>query len=344
MKRLCYALSTCLLFAPFVSNLCAQAPGLGSISFASNKAGDFDIYIRDTDGENLRNLTNDPARELDLAWSPDGRFLAYVSNRNGDFKIYVMDTRTREHWRLTHRHEPEWAPAWAPDGKWIAFVSGGHENPPFGKIRSHIYKTSVNGADLVQLTDRGINGSPAWAPDSQWIAFISYHRGDERKGVYVMAADGRKLKRIDDKEVQALNGIFQNECAWAPNGEQIVFSIVVPRENRMHLCVIDIDGKNFRQLTQGPPILGNKDNFPFPEIREPAWSPDGKWIAYVFAKTFGTTDIYVIDAMGNGRGKPLVKERGQDLSPAWVPAGFLSVFPSAEQQTTLWGRLKQETN
>ena len=73
-----------------------------------------------------------------------------------------------------------------------------------------------------------------------------------------MDADGRRLKRINDKEVQALDGIIQGECAWSPDGEQIAFSMVVPRDDRMHLYVIDIDGKNFRQLTQESPYIGEQ--------------------------------------------------------------------------------------
>lgn len=53
-------------------------------------------------------------------------------------------------------------------------------------------------------------------------------------------------------------------------------------------------------------------------------SVDSKWIAYVYSDTvlWRTADIYVIDAEGNGRGKPLVAGVRQDLSPAWVPEGF----------------------
>ena len=346
---------TLLSYTLFINNICAQTYGAQYISYASNITGDYNIYLIDTNGENLGPLTNHPADERDPTWSPDGRFLAYASNRDGDLKIYVMDTKTGQHRRLTDRHEEEWAPAWSPDGKWIAFVSGSDEIiPPVKfKITSHIYKTDINGAHPVQLTDQGKNLKPAWSPDSQWIAFVSYHRGDDRKGIYVMDADGRRLRRIDDKKVQALNGIFQSECAWSPDGKQIAFSMIVPRNDRMHLGVIDIDGKNFHQLTQGGPILrpvpvgqvivNQVIKFPLPEIGSPVWSPNSKWIAYVYSDTVfgGTADIYVIEAEGNGRGKPFVNEIGRNLSPAWVPEGFLSVSPDAEKQTTLWGRLKQ---
>ena len=338
-KRVYFAFGVALVLVHtlLINNICAQTYGTQYISYVSNITEDYNVYRQDTNGENLRPLTNHPTDEKDLTWSPDGRFLAYTSNQDGTYKIYVLDIRTGKHWRLTDRHEREWTPAWSPDGKWIAFVSGNLEFIPGVKINltTDIYKADINGAHLVQLTDKGTNVGPTWSPDSQQIAFVSYHRGNERKGIYVMDADGRRLRRINDKEVQALDGIIQSERAWSPNGKQIAFSMVVPREDRMPLCVIDIDGKNFRQLTEGPPIQG---------IRQPVWSPNGKWIAYVYENTFGNADIYVIDAMGNGRGKPLVKAGGRDLSPAWVPEGFLSVSPSPEKQTTLWGRLKQSVH
>ena len=338
-KRVYFAFGVALVLVHtlLLNNIYAQTYGTQYISYVSNITEDYNVYRQDTNGENLRPLTNHPTDEKNLTWSPDGRFLAYTSNQDGTYKIYVLDIRTGKHWRLTDRHEREWTPAWSPDGKWIAFVSGNLEFIPGVKINltTDIYKADINGAHLVQLTDKGTNVGPTWSPDSQQIAFVSYHRGNERKGIYVMDADGRRLRRINDKEVQALDGIIQSECAWSPNGKQIAFSMVVPREDRMPLCVIDIDGKNFRQLTEGPPIQG---------IRQPVWSPNGKWIAYVYENTFGNADIYVIDAMGNGRGKPLVKAGGRDLSPAWVPEGFLSVSPSPEKQTTLWGRLKQSVH
>ena len=47
----------------------------------------------DSDGSNLRNLTNDPARDFSPSWSPDGRHIAFVSDRDGNEEIYVMELR-----------------------------------------------------------------------------------------------------------------------------------------------------------------------------------------------------------------------------------------------------------
>ncbi len=347
-----------------------DAAGSERISFTSNRTGNFNIYVMDIKGEHLRNVTNHPIDEFGPwvpswvpahTWSPDGRFLAYVSKRDGDFKIYVMDTRTKEHRRLIHHHKSEWFPAWSPDGRWIAFVSQSPEEVLQGKKSNHIYKTDVNGAHVFQLTaPGGYHGHPAWSPDSKQIAFFS-HKVGERSSLYVMNSDGKRLRRVPDGNIQAMKGVFRSECAWSPDGKQIAFSLSVPQVQRDHLCVIDVDGKNFRQLTRGGPIEGEKilekrepvkePAFPLltdalPWIGSPVWSPDGKWIAYVYSDRalWQVADIYIIDAEGNGPGKPLVEGVGQDLSPAWVPEGFLSVSPSPEKQTTLWGKLKQKTD
>lgn len=343
-------LSGCLLFIDDWSH----AAGSDRISFASNRSGNLDIYIIDTNGERLHRLTTNLIRKNnsglpwppDLTWSPDGHFLAYTSNRGGNLKTYIMDTKTREHRRLTDHHEGELYPAWSPDGKWIAYVAG-------DAGRSHIYKTDVNGAHPVELTDPGYYGRPAWSRDGKQIAFVSlsHDKVGMRNGLYVMNANGKRLRRVADRN----RGLFTSRCTWSPDGKQIAFSLYVLQAGRYHLCVIDVDGENFHQLTQGDPIVqplkGEKQKpvnvhlprLPLPEIYSPAWSPDGKRIAYVYSDTIlrQTADIYIIDAKGNERGTPLVQESGIDVSPAWVPEGFLSVPPSARKQTTLWGKLKQ---
>ncbi|MCG9131937.1 PD40 domain-containing protein [Candidatus Poribacteria bacterium] len=340
----CKMLGIVLMFgySPFFINTSTQAAEFGTIAFASTRIGNTDIYILNKNDENLRRLTNDPARESEPTWSPDDRFLAYTYSLDGNSDIYVINTRTKERRQLTHNLVDDYFPAWSPNGKWIAFVSGIHEQ------NADIYRMDIDGTNLRRLTDRGKNGRPTWSPDSQWIAFVSYDRG-ERKGIYIMDVNGKRLRRLDDKAVQMINGVFHGECAWSPDGKQIAFGLHIRDEKRMHLCTIDIDGKNFRQLTQGGPILKPMKilGFPNPAIYYPAWSPDSKWIAYVFSddpQPFQFADIYVIEAIGNGREKSILIgeiDMSSNSYPTWAPEGFFDVSLRNNQKAILWSRLKQ---
>ena len=172
------------------------------ISFSSNRTGNYDIYVMDINGENLLNLTNHPSWDSDATWAPNGRAFAFVSNRDGNSEIYIMSLNGAEPRRLTDRPESDTHPAWSPDGKWIAFSSG------IPKKQSYdIYKIDINGENLQQLTDNGkYNFSPAWSPDGEEIAF--YSRPNDNGGIYVMNADGKRIRRVMRPQDRGTSPIF----------------------------------------------------------------------------------------------------------------------------------------
>ena len=76
----------------------------------------------------------------------------------------------------------------------------------------------------------------------------------------------------------------------------------------------------------------------------------GKWIAYILtqpngniAQLFANGVVNIVDTVGGGHGKPIEATKGIGARYlSWAPTEFLSVSPSAEKQTVLWGQLKQK--
>lgn len=186
-----------------------NAWGAGTIAFTSDRTGNLAIYIIDTNGENLTNLTNHPADDYSPTWSPDGNAMAYVSERDGNPEIYVMNLNTNEQQRLTNHKATDIDPAWSPDGRSIAFASN--------LARDHaadtdIYTMDTNGKKVKRLTNKGgHNSTPVWSMDGEWIAFRSTQDGIG--GIHVMTDEGEKQR--------ALTQVSATNPTWAPNGKQI---------------------------------------------------------------------------------------------------------------------------
>ena len=320
MKRTYMLFGMTFLFSFFM--LAVNAWGAPYISFHSYRTGQDAIYIIDTNGKNLRNLTNGP--DCCSTWAPDGRSFAFVSDRDGNNEIYIKTFNLAQARRLINHPALDFDPAWSPDGNWITFVSkriGGYD----------IYKIDINGENLQRLTNQGDNYSPAWSPDGQSIAF--YSTRNNVLDLYVMDADGKNLRQLINP-LHRLGLPTPRDPAWSPDGKQIA---CVVGNNGDDIYIVDTDGQNARRLSS----LGTWS-------RNPAWSPDGKWIAYdAYDEPIANPPdnpnaerhIFIVSVEG-GEPRQITQHPG-DNSPAWVPESFFSVSPTVDTQTTLWGRLKQ---
>ena len=327
MKRTYMLFGMTFLFSCFL--LAVNARGAPYISFTSNRTGQTDIYIVDTNGKNLRNLTNHPADEAGATWAPDGRSFAFGSNRDGNSEIYVKTFNEAQARRLTNDPEddfdPVWSafsPAWSPDGNWITFVA-------VGNVLGDIYKIDINGKNLKRLTNQGhFPYDITWSPDGQSIAFHSII-GNHGQGIFVMDADGKNLRKIETPGV--LSPRFPT---WSPDGKQIA---CVGANDGDGIYIMDTDGQNARRISPFGTLSYN-----------PAWSPDGKWIAYESYDSGvdpvetpnAELHIFIVSVEGD-EPRQITQHPGVNYSPAWVPESFFSVSPTVDTQTTLWGRLKQ---
>ena len=276
----------------------ANQGGRSGIVFTSHRdeGGGGEVYVMDSDGGDQTRLTNNAARDITPAWSPDGSQVVFASDRDegGDnFEIYVMDADGGNQTRLTNTAVPEIDPEWSPDGTKIAFAS-----QPESGVQNDIYVMNADGSNPVNLTDDAANdGYLGWSPDGGrlvWERAVSLGGLD----IYTMNADGTEQTRLTSNQ-------GSRTPAWSHSGEQIAFSSEGGAPGT-DLYVMDTDGGNRTELAD----VGIYDVFP-------DWSPDDQKVAFS-AQLNGDNEIYVVGADGSNPVN-LSNNPGVDDDPAWSP-------------------------
>lgn len=140
----------------------------GLLAFASNRSGNWDLYLLELATGITSQLTNDSAYDGTPTWSDNG-WLAYTHDNGGNLEIairpldgsvepvYVSVSPARDH-----------SPAWRPHAQQLAFVSDRGGAPAIWLL----YLEQEGAARFAQLApERGVQASPAWSPDGRWLAW-----------------------------------------------------------------------------------------------------------------------------------------------------------------------------
>lgn len=159
------------------------------IAFSGTHGGITDLYIMDTDGKNLRQVTNDQYGDLQPAWSPDGTRIAFATDRSPEtnlavlkfskWRIAVIDLQSGAIEVLPNQGGLNLNPAWSPDGRQLAFVSDRTGIPNIFLFdfadRQHYQITNVLGG-VSAITEY----SPAisWAQGADRLAYTNFEKGD----------------------------------------------------------------------------------------------------------------------------------------------------------------------
>jgi len=117
------------------------------IAFASNRTGSFEIFVCNSDGSGLRQVTHLKADSGSPTWSPDGRQICFDSFTQ-DAEIYVVNAEGGAPRRLTTHPAADVTPTWSRDGRSVYFSSN-------RSGRYEIWKTTVGGSEVSQVTQQG---------------------------------------------------------------------------------------------------------------------------------------------------------------------------------------------
>jgi len=119
------------------------------IVFDSERDGNIDIYIMNSDGSEQTRITNNEAWDRLPSFSPDGTKIAFTSERDGNSEIYIMNTDGSAQTRLTNNTTMDGNPSFAPYGNKIAFMSDRDGN-------YEIYIMNSDGSKQTRLTNNTV--------------------------------------------------------------------------------------------------------------------------------------------------------------------------------------------
>jgi Tol biopolymer transport system component len=209
---------------PGISEWPTWSPDGALLAFASNRDGNFEIYVRRVEGGQEVNVTSDPGEDYQPSFSPSGNFVAFVStrsSRSGMIKIgstFGVEFRTYggDVWvvpalggRARRVADDGNFPTWHPDGRRVAFVTGPERHRAILEVPADggAPKTLLPGAGAVREIVR-----VQYSPSGSWITFESAP-GDAEGEIFAMPAGGGPARFL-------LRG---SGPAWDASGRRLYF-------------------------------------------------------------------------------------------------------------------------
>jgi dipeptidyl aminopeptidase/acylaminoacyl peptidase len=262
----------------------------------------------------------------------------------------------------------------SPDGRWVAYTVQSSDLKE-DKSETQLWMAPTDGGEALPMTAKGNSASqPRFSPDGRYLGFLAARpedgedKDDAKTQVWLLDRRGGEAQRLTD----VLQGVSGFE--WAPDGKRLVLLIkdpspeeleaqkhkdagtkparpkappvsVVDRQQfkrdyegyldrrRTHLHVFDVAAKTLAQVTSG-----DHDD------RDPVWSPDGRFLAFVSNHTEDQdanydSNVWVVAADNADKGRTLVQvtnNPGEDEQPAWSPDGKWIAYVTNTEPKLFW--------
>lgn len=264
MASLCLATETtsksmevCLTDANAEHRYASYSPNGEKIIYESNLAGNWDIYVMNSDGSGKRALTSNQFDERRPSWHPNGKVIIFESIQNDVSSLSVLNLDSGAVNPIEQFDSNLGTPMFArysPDGLEIAVSLRQSDE------QANIAILSASGALRQLVTNSELrNYYPNWSSDAAKIVFHSRMYSNNKDDEIV------SWNRSSDELIRLTNWPSHNFCpSWSGDGKRIAFAQSMP-DSRPEIFVMNADGKNKSRVTF------NEDGETLP-----SWSPDGQ--------------------------------------------------------------------
>ena len=187
-----------------------------------------EVFVTSTEFKTVRQITDTPAAESDVVFSPDGKKLAYASEREGIWNIYTAELTRKEDvyfpYATVIEEKPLFknnkvdrrAPQFSPDGKEIAYIEN-REKLMVYNIESGKTRQITDGSQCYSTT--GSFGY-SWSPDGKWftMSYCSDHHYPYDDIGIVSAKGGEPMINL------TYSGYTDHSPQWVLGGNAILFT------------------------------------------------------------------------------------------------------------------------
>ncbi len=170
-----------------------------------------EIFTAPVAGGDLVQITDNPARDKEPVYSPDGKRIAFISDRNGREEIYLVASGGAEDpQRITDLDVLKQGIVWSPDSKSVAFTTTDD--------KLYAYDSASKKLQMLASSKYGAVNGPAWSPDGKWIA---YSKPDQTRNtdIFLIPAAGGQERKV------TFDSYSERQPRFSADGKKLYYTL-----------------------------------------------------------------------------------------------------------------------
>lgn len=210
----------------------------GGIPGTQRKPNIFVVSINDN---KILRLTDSPASQNYLGWSPDGNKIVFeFSHDINQLDLATINLENNKTETFTFTAGDEHHPAWSPDGNEIAYL---YFDSSSSSKASQLWVMDCESKTSNKILDAEVAYSNIdWSPNGEWIAYIDTKEKSNCGDIYLIRPDGSDKSRIMELPSCA------SSLSWSPNGEFIAFTSKDVETDYWGIYILDIKAKIINKI------------------------------------------------------------------------------------------------